>query len=76
MLQQRQMAINIVSSPLDQRRSCMRIRLAVPAEVSCPGVILSITLRWSAISALRELSFIRISLPSPIPPSQSILYSP
>lgn len=38
MLQQRQTAINIVRSTLDQRRSCMRIRLAVPAEVSCPGV--------------------------------------
>ena len=37
MLQQQQMALNIVRSTLDQRRSCMRIRLAVPAEVTCPG---------------------------------------
>ena len=36
MLQQRQMALPIMRSTLDQRRSCMRIRLAVPAEVICP----------------------------------------
>src|SRR5579872_1513440 len=38
MLQQRQMAINIVRCTLDQRRSCLRIRLAVPAEVNCPAL--------------------------------------
>lgn len=37
MLQQRQIAIAIARSTLDQRRSCMRIRLAAPAEVTCPG---------------------------------------
>lgn len=36
MLQQRQIAMAIARSTLDQRRSSMRIRLAVPAEVSCP----------------------------------------
>jgi hypothetical protein len=40
MLQQAQIAINattIARSTLDQRRSCMRVRMAVPAEVSCPA---------------------------------------
>lgn len=37
MLQQAQMAINIARSTLDQRRSCMRIRMAVPADVTCPS---------------------------------------
>ena len=36
MLQQRKIALAIARSTLDQRRSCMRIRLAVPAEVICP----------------------------------------
>ena len=36
MLQQRQMTLSIMRSTLDQRRSCMRIRLAIPAEVICP----------------------------------------
>lgn len=36
MLQQRQMTLSIMRSTLDQRRSCMRIRLAIPAEVTCP----------------------------------------
>ena len=36
MLQQREIALTIARSTLDQRRSCMRIRLAVPAEVTCP----------------------------------------
>ena len=37
MLQHRQIALAIARSTLDQRRSCMRIRLAVPSEVTCPG---------------------------------------
>ena len=37
MLQHRQIALAIARSTLDQRRSCMRIRLAVPAEVTFPG---------------------------------------
>jgi c-di-GMP-binding flagellar brake protein YcgR len=36
MLPQRQIAMAIARSTLDQRRSCMRIRLAAPAEVTCP----------------------------------------
>ena len=36
MLQQRQMAPSIMRSTLDQRRSCLRIRLAIPAEVTLP----------------------------------------
>lgn len=36
MLQQRQMTLSIMRSTLDQRRSCMRIRLSIPAEVTCP----------------------------------------
>lgn len=35
--QQRQVALSIMRSTLDQRRSCTRIRLTVPAEVTCPG---------------------------------------
>ena len=35
MLPQRQIAIAIARSTLDQRRSSMRIRLAVPAELTC-----------------------------------------
>lgn len=35
MLQQRQIAMAIARSTLDQRRSAMRIRLAAPAEVTC-----------------------------------------
>ena len=37
MLQQRKVALAIARSTLDQRRSCMRLRLAVPAEVICPA---------------------------------------
>ncbi|HWC20515.1 MAG TPA: PilZ domain-containing protein [Terriglobales bacterium] len=33
---QGQMAVDIVRSPLDQRRSSLRIQMAIPAEVICP----------------------------------------
>ena len=33
---QGQMAVNIMRSTLDQRRSSLRIQMAIPAEVICP----------------------------------------
>src|SRR5436853_7684914 len=38
MLQQRHLAVDMMRSGLDRRRSSMRILIAIPAEVVCPEI--------------------------------------
>jgi len=38
MLQQRHLAVDMMRSGLDRRRSSMRILIAIPAEVACPEI--------------------------------------